>query len=207
MVGLKDHVFQSISNQVTDQLRKVTLLQQDNIKLNTVHYTGSHFDLEWYLQQKQKDPRRFIEKGTFSRNFDIENIMTLKSNLTVCYKMRDRRFLIKKLPKNLFDLEKFKNIYEASNDVHVMKINKTDWEVKKHKILNDYMSNGLLLSWLNAPPQVPVQNFVNCYGLLKIDNDLYTVSDIVEDNVEMHYEQYDAQPIEADEGSPERSPS
>ena len=43
--------------------------------------------------------RYVFEKGIFSRNFDIEHVITLKCNVANCYKLRDRRFLLKKLPE------------------------------------------------------------------------------------------------------------
>lgn len=40
----------------------------------------------------------------------------------------------------------------------------------------------LVKDWMDLPPQVPRQNFLNCYGLIMIKNYVYAVSDLIEDN-------------------------
>lgn len=39
-----------------------------------------------------------IEKATFQQHLDVEQIISMRCNVSVCYKMHDKRFLIKHIP-------------------------------------------------------------------------------------------------------------
>ena len=40
-------------------------------------------------------------------------------------------------------------------------------------------------SWINLMPSLPHQNTVNCYGIIRIMNGYFVVSDLVQDDVEL----------------------
>ena len=57
-----------------------------------------------------------------------------------------------------------------------------DCHADKHPKLNEYVDIKFMHPWVSLLPQQQYQNFVNCYGVLKINNEYYTVSDLIEDN-------------------------
>jgi len=67
-------------------------------------------------------------------------------------------------------------------------------ERKPERLLNNEQpitKLDLVESWVGMPPQVPLQNFNACYGLVKIKQHVYTICDFVEDNVLLPYHQSD----------------
>lgn len=40
----------------------------------------------------------------------------------------------------------------------------------------------LAKDWMDITPQIPAQYFVHCYGIVKIKEDLYMISDLIQDN-------------------------
>lgn len=44
------------------------------------------------------------------------------------------------------------------------------------------MDDDIIKSWLDIQPQIPSQNFVNCYGITRIKDNIYMITDLVQDN-------------------------
>ena len=80
--------------------------------------------------------------------------------------------MLKQLPLEITELQSFIEQYEIQQSCAVTeKPDKT------------YDNIALLDSWINLIPQMPYQNFVNCYGIIRIVNNYYIVTDLIEDNV------------------------
>lgn len=77
--------------------------------------------------------------------------------------MRDHRFLIKRLPNDVVELQKFADLHKLS----VAKMSDDELAYKKIK-LNSALEVKLMAPWTNLLPQVPFQNFVSCYGVIKV---------------------------------------
>jgi len=55
--------------------------------------------------------KHLYEKSSFSVNFDLQKVMTIKQIVVVCYKQRDRYMILKRLPKDFAKLQSFMNAY------------------------------------------------------------------------------------------------
>lgn len=58
---------------------------------------------------------RGIERGTLQQHFDVEKVFPGKCNVSICYKLRDKRFLLKNLPKHLVELQEFADRFEGTH--------------------------------------------------------------------------------------------
>ena len=63
----------------------------------------------------QARARQTVEKSNFSANYDVLRVLTFKSIATVCYKQRDRQLIMKRLPKELVELQKFMDVFLMSS--------------------------------------------------------------------------------------------
>ena len=84
-----------------------------------------------------------------------------------CNKLRDQRFFLKKIPTHILHYS-----YELSGNLDSKEV------LQNKDIIPEF---DLLQPWLDIPPQVPIQNFVQCYGTIKFKDALYTVSDLIQD--------------------------
>jgi len=94
-----------------------------------------------------------IEKCTFSQHLDVEKVLSIKCTACVCYKMRDKRFLMKRIPKDLIDLQEFLDVYENQNDV-IVSIAKN-----KNRLNNKLIESidvNFMDPWINLPPGLPL---------------------------------------------------
>lgn len=39
--------------------------------------------------------------------------------------------------------------------------------------------------WINIQPTANMQNFINCYGIINLEDTYYTITDLVEDDVQL----------------------
>lgn len=50
-----------------------------------------------------------VEKCTLDQHFDVDKVLSIKCLVGVCYKAQNRRFLLKRLPVEVMELQKLKH--------------------------------------------------------------------------------------------------
>ena len=148
--------------------------------------------------EKQAGSNKAAEKCTFSQHLDVEKVLGIKCTVVVCYKMRNKRFLMKLLPREVVKLQEFIKAYDNQNEKG--KIDSKKIQARhNHKLLKQ-IDIKCMDAWINLPPQLSNQNFCNCYGIIKIGQDYYTMSDLIEDNQELATEknEYENQKLAAE---------
>jgi hypothetical protein len=108
-----------------------------------------------------------INDDSFYEHYEIEKMITVKCIAATCNKLRDQRFFLKKIPTHILHYS-----YELSGNLDSKEV------LQNKDIIPEF---DLLQPWLDIPPQVPIQNFVQCYGTIKFKDALYTVSDLIQD--------------------------
>lgn len=96
----------------------------------------------------------------------MEKAITLKCRVCVCYKLRDSRFVAKRLPANIQELQKFDDVLRDRQQIH---------SFPPYNI-------SLMDPWIKMPPLLPSQSYIPCLGIIKDNNsDLYVLSDLITD--------------------------
>ena len=90
----------------------------------------------------------------------------MKCKVCVSYKLKDMRFVAKKLPKNIANMQKY------YNQMHDLGEQRCSHETNL----------TIMDSWINLPPMVPNQSIVPCFGIIKDNNnDNYALSELILD--------------------------
>lgn len=55
-------------------------------------------------------------------------------------------------------------------------------KVGRMSLENSAFRDDIVKTWMDIQPQTPAQNFVHCYGICKIGDHFYMISDLVQDN-------------------------
>ena len=84
-----------------------------------------------------------IEQCSFTEHFDLQNVINGKCKQIICYKMRDRRFVMKKITKDILGLQKFYDEYFGNI------------KEQKPKLNEDQVSCQLFDPWINLKAQYP----------------------------------------------------
>ena len=51
-----------------------------------------------------------------------------------------------------------------------------------------FVTQEMIEPWVKVTPQQPFQNYVNCYGVIKIQNELFTLSDVITDEIDLPHQ-------------------
>ena len=73
----------------------------------------------------------------------------MKCTACVCYKMRDKRFLMKLIPKDVVELQEFIDMYENQEGVKVDPRNSQNRQSRK---LTESVDIQFMDPWINLPP-------------------------------------------------------
>ena len=107
--------------------------------------------------------RSLADVADFFKAFEIESMITHKSIAARCFKLRNQRFFLKQIteaiPNEPFQGEAFREEDEG----------------RPHHL-------QLLKPWTDMIPQLPHQHWLQCYGVIRINNRYYYICDLVEDN-------------------------
>ena len=114
--------------------------------------------------QVECDSARTMEDlNDFFRHFEIDQMITPKCISVMCFKLRNQRFCLKQLIDGLNDDMFPGKLYRDEENSPLMKLD-------------------LMKPWIDVLPQLPGQNFLQCYGVTRIKDKYYTICDLVEDN-------------------------
>lgn len=98
----------------------------------------------------------FEEKDDkFYEHFDIDKMITYSCIAINCNKLMDKKFMLKKIPSCAFEIQEYIN-YQINGNKKVTNLGPSD-QAGDFKLAD---------SWLNISPQIPTQNFVQCYGAI-----------------------------------------
>jgi hypothetical protein len=107
-----------------------------------------------------------IEKKNLHDHFDMEKALTLKCRLCISYKLGDQRFVAKRLPANLLELQEYENTILGIRSLHTF---------PPYNI-------SLMDPWIKMPPLIPNQSYVPSIGIIKDNNgDLFVLSELITD--------------------------
>jgi len=96
----------------------------------------------------------------------MEKAITLKCRICVSYKLSDSRFVAKRLPLNILELQEFDNLLRDKTAIH---------QLPPYNI-------SLMDPWIKMPPLIPNQSYIPCLGIIKDNNgDLYVLSELITD--------------------------
>ena len=60
-------------------------------------------------KRARADNSILVEKCTLDQHFDVDKVLSIKCLVGVCYKTQNRRFLLKRLPAEVMELQKLKH--------------------------------------------------------------------------------------------------
>ena len=102
--------------------------------------------------QGRKQQQQIFEKSTFATNYDTESLLTFKSYITQCYKQRNRLLVMKRLPKEIVELQDFMDEFRKSSNQQELKRLLKDQKERKSKILHTNVDVDLLQPWIELEP-------------------------------------------------------
>jgi hypothetical protein len=57
-------------------------------------------------------------------------------------------------------------------------INVKDYKQKMY----EHIDIRFMDAWINLPPQLPQQNYIDCYGVIKVGENYFVISDLLQDD-------------------------
>ena len=109
----------------------------------------------------------------FYEHWEIDQVIPNKCIAAVCNKLRQQRFMMRQVPHEVLLLSDF-------IDTEINGGKKT--KVGRMSLENSAFRDDIVKPWMDIKPQIPVQNFVHCYGICRIRDHFYMISDLVQDN-------------------------
>lgn len=99
-----------------------------------------------------------------------------------CLQLGGKRFMLKLLDSSVLDIQRFVN-------EHTKKIN-----INKDRVLNgdrliDYYD--LIENWMNISPLIPMQNYLPCYGIVRIKSYHFVINDLISDHKALPFQYAD----------------